>query len=204
MAQEQVVSHEKFQWICTSETSQELEGKYDRWAEAYEADIVDFWHTVPTTAAKLLARYIPEPEALILDLGAGTGMVGVALAELGFTNLSGSDISQKMLDQAAEKQVYRELQHCPLAAIAPDLLAQAAGMLAIGVFAEAQAGAEELKLIQTHAQPDSITVFTSRQSFLPQLQPVLESADWTLLDSQILPIYEDPMHLMAYRLKATA
>ena len=204
MTTEKVISHEKFQWICTSETSQELEGKYDRWAAAYEADIVDFWHIVPPTSAQLLSKYLTESTALILDLGAGTGMVGVSLAELGFTNMIGSDISQKMLDQAAEKQVYQELLHCPLAAIAPELLAQAAGMLAIGVFAAGQAGAEELTLIQTHGQPNTIIVFTSRQSFFPQLQPVLDSPDWTLLESQILPIYEDPMHLMAYKLKAIA
>lgn len=46
----------------------------------------------------------------ILDLGCGTGLVGQHLNDRGFCNITGLDVSEKMLDQAAEKNVYKKLE----------------------------------------------------------------------------------------------
>lgn len=45
----------------------------------------------------------------ILDLGCGTGLIGLELAKRGFTNIVGVDISPGMLEQADQKRVYTEL-----------------------------------------------------------------------------------------------
>ena len=45
----------------------------------------------------------------VLDIGAGTGLCGAALAARGITPIDGTDISQEMLDIAATKDVYRDL-----------------------------------------------------------------------------------------------
>ena len=50
---------------------------------------------------------MPHKDAIILDAGAGTGMVGEALAELGYTQIVGVDISEAMLENARKKQVYQ-------------------------------------------------------------------------------------------------
>ena len=47
-------------------------------------------------------------EIRILDAGAGTGIIGKMLVDLGYKNIDGLDISQKMLDLAAPKNVYKE------------------------------------------------------------------------------------------------
>ena len=44
----------------------------------------------------------------ILDAGAGTGIVGKVLQDLGYTNMDALDISQKMLDEAKKLNVYKE------------------------------------------------------------------------------------------------
>lgn len=42
----------------------------------------------------------------IIDVGAGTGVLGVELQKLGYTNLHALDISQEMLSEAKKKNVY--------------------------------------------------------------------------------------------------
>ena len=50
----------------------------------------------------------------ILDAGAGTGIIGEMLVKQGYTNIDGLDISQKMLDIAEKKKVYKRLICAPL------------------------------------------------------------------------------------------
>ena len=51
-----------------------------------------------------------RPEQVkVLDFACGTGLVGKHLTENGFTNISGVDLSQKMLDEAQTKGVYSDL-----------------------------------------------------------------------------------------------
>lgn len=53
----------------------------------------------------------------ILDAGAGTGIIGEMLVKQGYTNIDGLDISQKMLDVAEKKNVYKRLICAPLSDI---------------------------------------------------------------------------------------
>ncbi|WP_411023381.1 class I SAM-dependent DNA methyltransferase, partial [Salmonella sp. s51228] len=52
-------------------------------------------------------RNVPK-DASIIDIGAGTGLVGLELNKFGYTNLSAIDISYGMLDEAKNKKVYSE------------------------------------------------------------------------------------------------
>jgi len=45
----------------------------------------------------------------ILDFGCGTGLSGLALSLAGFTTIDSMDMTQEMLDLAAEKNMYRSL-----------------------------------------------------------------------------------------------
>ncbi|XP_078362183.1 methyltransferase-like protein 27 isoform X2 [Oculina patagonica] len=45
----------------------------------------------------------------IIDAGAGTGLAGVELSKLGYTNIDALDISQEMLNEAKKKNVYTRL-----------------------------------------------------------------------------------------------
>lgn len=44
----------------------------------------------------------------IIDVGAGTGLLGVQLHELGYTSLTAIDISAEMLNEARKKNVYKK------------------------------------------------------------------------------------------------
>lgn len=50
----------------------------------------------------------PNDQIKIIDAGAGTGLIGVELEKLGYTNLCALDISNEMLDEAKKKEIYTE------------------------------------------------------------------------------------------------
>ena len=49
-----------------------------------------------------------------MDFACGTGLVGEALVEDGYEEITGIDISQRMLDQAKSKGVYSNLEKIEL------------------------------------------------------------------------------------------
>ena len=51
----------------------------------------------------------PKEAIKIIDVAAGTGLIGVELQKLGYTNLQALDISQEMLNEAKKKNVYKKL-----------------------------------------------------------------------------------------------
>jgi len=55
-----------------------------------------------------------DKQASILDMACGTGLVGQALNEKGFTSITGCDISEKMLEVATCKDVYKSLDQVEL------------------------------------------------------------------------------------------
>ena len=105
-------------WQKTYEATntKELLGAYAEWAPTYDEDsIKTFGYAAPKAAAKALARHLNGPgrqsgEAKILDLGAGTGLVGEFLArEQGLTAVTGVDLSAEMLAVAEAKACYDSL-----------------------------------------------------------------------------------------------
>lgn len=83
---------------------------YDDWSGNYDDHLIDeFGYISPEIAAQALSDAIDAADVAIIDYGCGTGLVGQALNQQGFTTVDGIDISQGMLDQARQKQVYRSL-----------------------------------------------------------------------------------------------
>ena len=75
----------------------ELKTEYDRIAPAYDAELVDGMGYRSPAAVTAVARRVLPSDARILDAGAGTGLLGVALADAGFTRLDALDLSPGML-----------------------------------------------------------------------------------------------------------
>jgi MFS family permease len=88
----------------------ELRGEYERIASAYDDELIDgMGYRSPAAVARVARRLLPA-NARILDVGAGTGLLGVALADAGFASLDGLDLSPAMLAEAERKGVYGELR----------------------------------------------------------------------------------------------
>ena len=104
----------RVKWVYSSKDNSELSERYDEWARDYDNDLSEFFGWIaPETASQYLAKYV-DRDADVLDAGAGTGLVGEALSELGFTQLTAMDLSKGMLEEADSKNVYKKLDQMVL------------------------------------------------------------------------------------------
>lgn len=55
-----------------------------------------------------------QSQIKIIDAGAGTGLAGLELFKLGYTNIDALDISQEMLNEAKKKNIYKKLICAPV------------------------------------------------------------------------------------------
>ena len=112
----QVTREQRLGQVYGAKSNAELRALYDEWAAQYDQDLQAFGYSYPPVLAGLVARYVREREAPILDAGAGTGIVGEVLAILGYSRLTGIDLSDGMLAVARAKGVYAELKNQTLGA----------------------------------------------------------------------------------------
>lgn len=101
-------------WVIRAESNAEMRRRYDIWAHQYDSDVGSAEdYLAPLELVKIAARVLNK-DAVILDAGAGTGLVGEALKARGFTNLIAMDYSEEMLEVARSKGIYREIYQADL------------------------------------------------------------------------------------------
>ncbi|WP_120499387.1 class I SAM-dependent methyltransferase [Roseovarius sp. EL26] len=101
-------------WVIRAETNAEMRRRYDLWAQDYDSDVGSYDdYLVPWEATKVAAQVL-DKNMLIMDAGAGTGLVGQTLKEAGFQRLIAVDYSEGMLEIARQKQVYQDVHKCDL------------------------------------------------------------------------------------------
>ncbi|CAG5121917.1 unnamed protein product [Candidula unifasciata] len=77
--------------------------KYDEYMVAYE-------YSGPRRAAETVADLAKGNfDVKILDIGAGTGLVGVELVKLGYKNIDAVDAAEGMLNVAKERNIYGKI-----------------------------------------------------------------------------------------------
>jgi len=103
--------------ISNETTEEDIKRIYDDWAGEYEESVVvaaggiyykPFAESFDATVKKLL-KDMAKDQIKIIDVAAGTGLIGVELQKLGYANLHALDISQEMLNEAKKKNVYKKL-----------------------------------------------------------------------------------------------
>lgn len=106
--------------LNASSSDEYVKGIYDEWAEKYdkvtgEAGYVAYKTCTPIFDQLLRDKFDSKHSELrIIDAGAGTGIVGKVLQDLGYTNIDALDISQKMLNEAKKLNVYKNFFCAPL------------------------------------------------------------------------------------------
>ena len=89
----------------TASTTEALMAVYDDWAANYDHDLMDNWgYSTPARVADFLKRYLTVDDALILDAGCGTGLVGTALVANGLSRLEGLGLHKFLLDWTEQNQ----------------------------------------------------------------------------------------------------
>ena len=130
------------------------EAIYDEWADGYEADLVDeFGYVSPRTAASALADLLEDRTTTVADYGCGTGLVGVEMQQLGFTEVDGVDVSARMLDIARTKGCYRELLQADLTGPLPIPDGRYGAMICVGVMGAGHLVPEDFSALFRTVEP---------------------------------------------------
>ncbi|WP_120500379.1 class I SAM-dependent methyltransferase [Roseovarius sp. EL26] len=100
--------HAQFLKDCYDVTSrEELTQIYDEWADSYDADAKTRHSAQPRAVATVFCSLNLNKATRILDIGAGTGLIGEGLKKHGYLDISALDPSVKMLEMARCKGIYK-------------------------------------------------------------------------------------------------
>ena len=126
---------------------------YAQWADTYESGFVaDSHYVYQDHVAQAFAQYTHDslqPADVVIDIGCGTGLAGVALRRLLVVVIDGLDISPEMLHQAQRKQhdghaVYRNLIEADLTQHLTIEDNSYAGAVSVGTFTHGHVGPSAL------------------------------------------------------------
>lgn len=164
-----------------------MRAEYERIAAVYDHDLAgprDY--ASPAATAEVCARLL-ERDGRILDAGAGTGLLGSALAEHGFTRLDALDLSPAMLREAEAKGLYATLVEGRLGDPLPYETDAFDAVVACGVLTTGHAPASCLAELVRITRPGGHVIFTLRSDHVPpgfdeEIAALRDAGRWELLE----------------------
>ncbi|MEL6818680.1 MAG: class I SAM-dependent methyltransferase [Pseudomonadota bacterium] len=151
----------------TVKTDADTKALYDAWAEVYDEELGENEYQQPVRCAKaLLGLMPPNNNPLILDVGCGSGLSGLALKNAGYATIDGCDYSTGMLEKAEATGAYKRLFETNLNA--PPMDANDAvydAVTCVGVFSFGHVMADALDDILRVLKPGGVLVIGLNDHF---------------------------------------
>ena len=193
----------RLQWIYASRGDAQLRERYDAWAADYDSDLSDMRWTAPQAGAER-CNHFAKPGAEILDAGCGTGLVGVALAEMGHERIVGFDLSEGMLQRSAARGVYSELQQGSLLERLPFDDGRFGSVVSVGVFTLGHVeGSAFAELARVTAPGGHVSITfradaVDRLGYRTEQQRLIDAGTWELVEQTepMALIHEDGEDIM--------
>ena len=183
-----ISSEDRVQWVYASENNRELEERYDEWANEYDNNIEgDFGYVMPRMAAETFARFVPK-DAKVLDAGAGTGLVGVELNRLGYSDIEAMDMSMGMLEEARAKNVYCDFHQMTMGETLGFETDNYDAVIGVGVLTLGHAPAHSLDELVRVTKPGGCVAFTLRpdvyeqNGFRERQELLVSQGKWELVE----------------------
>ena len=157
-------------WLKQGSTSSaEVRQSYEDWAGSYDNDLLDWDYRAPLEAASLLKSSIPV-SSTILDAGCGTGLVGAALKQVGFTgHIDGIDLSPSSLERAEERGIYRRLRQIDFQDLPLDLPDDTCDALTcVGVLTYVPDSEAILREFARVVRPGGVAIVTQRDDLFQE------------------------------------
>ena len=193
---------------------------YRDWADAYDSDVREEGYVAPNFLVDCLANIagrddvdidLNRKDLDVMDVGCGTGLVGVVLKERGVNRIDGFDLSTKMVDVARDTGAYRELWGgFPLAG-SPDRVGERRYdvALACGVFTLGHVPPTELGEMFRLTRPGGVCIVSTRKSyadgtdFVDEVERVQARGEAELVDRVLNGPYiaEEGAHYWAFRVR---
>ncbi|MFS4581741.1 class I SAM-dependent DNA methyltransferase [Phaeobacter sp. C3_T13_0] len=150
--------------VETPEQSRQL---YADWADTYDSSFAeDADYILPDQVARMFVA--ADGHGPVLDVGAGTGLCGVALNRRNITPIDAADISPEMLAQALRKDVYRDVIEADLTIGVPVPRGVYGGVVSSGTFTHGHVGPDVLPGLLRIAQPAAVFALAVNARFSAQ------------------------------------
>jgi len=132
---------------------------YGEWAETYDQNFAqDMDYLLPDHVAQAFAEL--GGIGPVLDVGAGTGLLGEALRRRSDAVIDALDLSSDMLAVAGQKGLYRNLIEADLTKSLPIEATQYGGVVSSGTFTHGHVGPDALDKLITIARPGALFVLS--------------------------------------------
>ena len=110
----------------------DIDALYDDWAKTYDQEVTEGGYETPRRCAQALRSFLPTNKPIV-DIGCGTGLSGLALGGIGYTDITGTEINPNMLDQAMKRGIYADLRAANLEDPLPFKVGEFSALVAVGV-----------------------------------------------------------------------
>ena len=152
--------------VLNAKSLQDISEAYGVWAKTYDQDLLDnFGYQAPARSVDLLRKYLLNKEAVVLDAGCGTGLVGQLLVKAGRIQIDGADYSESMLAEAQSKQCYQNLQQVDLNQPLDYETASYDAVICIGTFTLGHVQPKALREMVRVTKTGGVICFTVRDEF---------------------------------------
>ncbi|XP_077495469.1 uncharacterized protein LOC144106502 isoform X2 [Amblyomma americanum] len=95
-------------FVVDDRSPEETKAIYNNWATNYEEDMAMQKYKAPSIMAHFINQELQvKKDAVILDVGCGTGLLGVQLKNLGYSYIDALDYSEEMMTESKKKNIYR-------------------------------------------------------------------------------------------------
>ncbi|CAH3144796.1 unnamed protein product [Porites lobata] len=195
---------DRFDNITKNSSDEEVRNLYDKWAADYDKETAKAGSCYRKPLAECLDAALKEafPNTLkdqlkILDAGAGTGMTGIELHKLGYTDIQALDISQEMLNIAKEKGVpYKRFVCTPLTeqSIEEFETGEFDALISAGVLVKAHvrpaAFVEIIRMVKTGGLVCFSLRYNEVDDYQPKMTELEEAGIWEKLSSKKISYFE--------------
>ena len=134
---------------------------YKKWAQTYDEDFaINSNYLSPKKISNFFNQHKRNTDIPILDVGAGTGLVGECLYKTGNKNIIGIDISPDMLEQAKIKRCYSSLMEIDVTKKIPIKSNSIGAIVSAGTFTHGHVGPDSLDELVRITKPGGLFVLS--------------------------------------------
>ena len=155
---EKTIGYDDAYSLKTPEDSIKL---YNKWAKTYDQDFaLNSNYLSPKKISIFFNKHARNTDTPILDVGAGTGLVGECLNKIGNKKIIGIDISSEMLEQAKLKGCYYSLVAADITKKIPLKNNSIGAVVSAGTFTHGHVGPDAFDELLRVTKPEGLFVLS--------------------------------------------
>ena len=134
---------------------------YKKWAQTYDTDFaLNSNYQSPKIISNFYNKHANKNDTPILDVGAGTGLVGEYFLKFGKKNIIAIDISQEMLRQAESKKCYSSIIQADLTKKLPLKNNSMGAIVSAGTFTHGHVGPNSFDELLRVTKPGGLFILS--------------------------------------------